>query len=181
MPSLKRAGSPSLDEPSDTKRKAKASPGTAGPVPGLAEDTPYQQLLYLLETHNSARASVEQAKGEKAVVVYWMRMRDLRLSDNRALAAASQAARSLDAHLVVLHMFSPGDYRAHDRSARRIDFVLRNLVDLRRRLGELHVPLYTLTVEKRKTIPERVVDLLTSWGAAQIFANIEHEVGFLLL
>ncbi|KAG0144362.1 hypothetical protein CROQUDRAFT_65197 [Cronartium quercuum f. sp. fusiforme G11] len=175
MPTLKRTASTSLDGP-DTKKPVKNGTGTAAPATGIAEDTPYQQLLMALESHKAGSRPIDQLGDKKAVVVYWMRMRDLRLSDNRALASASDTARSLNAHLVVLHIFSPGDYRAHDRSARRIDFVLRNLVDLRQRLSTLHVPLYTLTIEKRKTIPERVVELLTSWDSTHIFGNIEHEI-----
>ena len=54
-------------------------------------------------------------------------MKDLRLKDNKALSLASNAAQKLDKKLVILHVLSPGDYKAHDRAAVRIDFVLRNL------------------------------------------------------
>lgn len=60
-------------------------------------------------------------------VVFWMRMKDLRLKDNKALSLASQAAKKLNKHLIILHVISPGDYEAHDRAPVRIDFVLRNL------------------------------------------------------
>lgn len=56
-----------------------------------------------------------------------MRMKDLRLKDNMALAAASETAEKYGKSLVILHILSPGDYKAHDRAPVRIDFVLRNL------------------------------------------------------
>ena len=31
-----------------------------------------------------------------------------------------------------MHVLSPGDYEAHDRSDKRIDFVLRNLKDIQK-------------------------------------------------
>jgi deoxyribodipyrimidine photo-lyase len=81
------------------------------------------------------------AKGD--CVVYWMRMADLRsmsnlfphalhslisvVSDNRALFMASEQAKRESIPLIVLFAISPQDYIAHDRSARRIDFTLRNL------------------------------------------------------
>lgn len=47
--------------------------------------------------------------------------------DNRALALASTKAHGAGVPLIVLFIISPDDYRAHDRSSRRIDFTLRNL------------------------------------------------------
>lgn len=51
----------------------------------------------------------------------------LAVVDNRALAAASAQAVQNKIPLIVLFLLSPQDYIAHDRSKRRIDFVLRNL------------------------------------------------------
>jgi deoxyribodipyrimidine photo-lyase len=142
---------------------------------GASVETPYQHLLRILNDHQPKTRSPNTAK-ERGVVVWWMRMRDLRLSDNRALAVASQLAEDQSKHLVVLHVLSPGDYRSHDRSPRRIDFVLRNLIDLRRRLGALNIPLYTTSIEPRQTIPEKIIQLISTWGACYLTANIEHEV-----
>jgi deoxyribodipyrimidine photo-lyase len=52
------------------------------------------------------------------------------VEDNTALAHASAKAKELDIPLAVLFVLSPGDYKIHDRSTRRIDFVLRNLRNL---------------------------------------------------
>ncbi len=47
--------------------------------------------------------------------------------DNRALHLASTQAQSLGLPLIVLFVITPKEYRAHDRSPRKVDFVLRNL------------------------------------------------------
>lgn len=47
--------------------------------------------------------------------------------DNRALSQASAEAVKAGVPLIVLFIISPQDYAAHDRSARRVDFTLRNL------------------------------------------------------
>ena len=102
-------------------------------------------LLQLLDALKEAPKKAR--KGE--CVVYWMRMEDLRstwqcryvphptfskyipVRDNRALSQASEQARRDGVPLIALHVFSPQDYLAHDRSARRIDFTLRNLKIIR--------------------------------------------------
>lgn len=156
-----------------SKKQQSATPATTISQQDQSE-TPYQILLHKIEEfHVMPEQENDQ---EKRVVVWWMRMRDLRLSDNRALAAASQLAKDQGKHLVALHVLSPGDYRSHDRSPRRIDFVLRNLIDLRERLHKLYVPLYITIIEPRQDVPQKVVEILTSWGTNHLFANIEHEV-----
>ncbi|KXN86422.1 Deoxyribodipyrimidine photo-lyase [Leucoagaricus sp. SymC.cos] len=114
--------------------------------------------------------------GAGKVVMYWMRFADLRLSDNRALAEASRRAQADGVPLIVLFILSPQDYIAHDRSARRIDFVLRNLAILQNTFHERHIPLYIVTHFPRKTLPERVFQLLKEYGCNHLFANLEYEV-----
>ena len=53
------------------------------------------------------------------------------VEDNRALALASAEAQKTKKPLVVIYVISPQDYAAHDRGARRIDFMLRNLRDVK--------------------------------------------------
>jgi deoxyribodipyrimidine photo-lyase len=49
------------------------------------------------------------------------------VEDNTALSKASKLAKELSLPLVALFVLSPGDYKWHDRSSKRIDFMLRNL------------------------------------------------------
>jgi deoxyribodipyrimidine photo-lyase len=113
---------------------------TAEVAAKVDEDPPLNQLTRLLDEKKN---SVD--KGES--VVYWMRMDDMRsewssariprdrltrlVEDNTALSQASDKAKQLGVPVVALFVISPGDYRMHDRSARRIDFMLRNLRHLK--------------------------------------------------
>ncbi|KAF8339023.1 FAD binding domain of DNA photolyase-domain-containing protein [Cantharellus anzutake] len=109
-------------------------------------------------------------------VVYWMRMEDMRIEDNRALTLASQYAQKHSIPLIVLFIISSGDYESHDRSPRRIDFMLRNLRILKTNLEDMNIPLYVTSHQPRKQIPNRVISLLHEWKGGHLFANIEYEV-----
>ncbi|KIP02117.1 hypothetical protein PHLGIDRAFT_32310 [Phlebiopsis gigantea 11061_1 CR5-6] len=117
---------------------------------------------------------VEAVRGE--AVVYWMRMEDLRIHDNRALSLASAYANAEGVPLLALFVLSPQDYIAHDRSARRIDFTLRNLAHIKESLAKLQIPMVVISHCHRGTLPERIMTVLDGWNAKQLFANIEYEV-----
>lgn len=105
------------------------------------------------------------------------RNKDLRLTNNRALSHAVGLAKNHSLPLVVLHIFSPSDYEAHDRSARRIDFQLRQMrTVLQPALSKMDIPFYSVIWEKRKEIPGKLLDLMQEWGASHLVGNIEHEV-----
>jgi hypothetical protein len=78
--------------------------------------------------------------------------------------------------LIVLFIISPQDYIAHNRSARRVDFTLRNLATIKANLATLHIPLHTVTHTPRRTLPNFVVSLLCTFNATRLYANIEYEV-----
>ena len=122
------------------------------------------------ETH-SARDRVQV----RDAVVHWFKC-DLRIGDNKALHLASEKAKTKGVPLICMHIISPQDYRAHMTSAVRIDFVLRTLEVLREDLAQLDIPLYVETVDKRKTIPDRILELCEKWGASHLYTNIEYEV-----
>ncbi|OBZ70312.1 Deoxyribodipyrimidine photo-lyase [Grifola frondosa] len=129
-------------------------------------------LLKLLNAQKDILKS--PAKGD--CVVYWMRMEDLRVSDNRALAQASAKAHQEQIPLITLFVLSPQDYLAHDRGARRIDFTLRNLENIKASLARLHIPLYITSHSPRTSLPAYVHTLLKEWNSSHLFANIEYEV-----
>ncbi|KAH7887641.1 DNA photolyase, FAD-binding/Cryptochrome [Phlebopus sp. FC_14] len=142
---------------------------TAEAAAAAQADPPLFKLLTLLR---DVVASPQVGKS----IVYWMRMGDLRITDNRALAAASSQAVKDKLPLVVLFVISPEDYIAHDRSKRRIDFTLRNLAKIKDALAELNIPFHTITHSPRRTLPAKVVSLLDSFQSTRLFANIEYEV-----
>ncbi|KAJ7180222.1 FAD binding domain of DNA photolyase-domain-containing protein [Mycena crocata] len=132
-------------------------------------DPPLQRLLKAVKDGVS-----NPEKGD--CVVYWMRMGDLRVSDNRALSLASKQAQKDDIPLIVLFLLSPQDYIAHDRGPRRVDFTLRNLALIKADLAKLHIPLCTLTQPKRRGVVEEVSTFLAKFKASAVYANIEYEV-----
>ncbi|BGP43389.1 DNA photolyase phr1 [Rhodotorula kratochvilovae] len=146
-------------------------------LPSEMTETPLAKL-YDAMRELSAVKEEQDAKPEKnGVVVYWSRNKDLRLEDNTALSYASGVAQDLGLPLLVLHIFSLGDYKAHDRSPRRIDFQLRQFAHLQAELALLDIPLYTITQPaQRRDVPRIVCDKLVEWGAVGLYANIEYEV-----
>lgn len=133
----------------------------------------------VLERLQEAQAKLPQSikhKSGEGSVLYWMRMKDIRLKDNKALSAASEAAKKQKKNLVILHVISPGDYKAHDRGPARIDWVLRNLKLVQEECDTYNIPLAIRTFEKRKEIPKEVLGLAREWKASHIFANLEYEI-----
>ncbi|GAA6021512.1 hypothetical protein JCM10207_005786 [Rhodosporidiobolus poonsookiae] len=145
-----------------------------GTLPPEMGTTPLAKLYDAMRELSTVQ---EAKKPEKnGVVVYWMRNKDLRLSDNTALSHAASVAKSLSLPLLAIHIFSPSDYKSHDRSPRRIDFQLRRLHYLQPKLAELDIPLLTFSHPKRKEIPRVLCDKLVEWGAVGLYGNLEYEV-----
>ncbi|GAA5985119.1 hypothetical protein JCM5350_000848 [Sporobolomyces pararoseus] len=144
-------------------------------LPDEMKETPLAKLYEAMKELSETKA--KEAKPSKdGIVVYWMRNKDLRIKDNTALSHASAFAQSHDLPLVVLHIFSPSDYKAHDRSPRRIDFQIRQMKYLQEEYAKHDIPLFTFTHDKRKEIPSVLCKKLEEWGAAGVFANLEYEV-----
>jgi deoxyribodipyrimidine photo-lyase len=132
---------------------------------------PIEVLINALEDTAQDRKSINVNKA----VVHWFKM-DLRISDNRALALASDKAKEAGVPLIAMYIISPQDYEAHLRSPVRIDFMLRTLAVIKEDLAKLDIPLYVETVEKRKHLPDRILELMDEWGASHLYANMEYEV-----
>lgn len=111
----------------------------------------------------------------KDAVVHWYKC-DLRTRDNKALHLAYEKAKSKGVPLICMYIVSPQDFQAHITSPARVDFILRNLVILKEDLAGLDIPLHVETIEKRKTIPDKILEWCEKWGASHIYANVEYEV-----
>lgn len=135
------------------------------------ESTPMQQLQETLDETSQQRSRISTAEA----VVHWFK-RDLRVKDNRALSLAAAKAQACGIALVCVFIVSPQDYEAHLTSAIHVDFQLRSLQVLKADLEELDIPLHVETVEARKAIPDRLVELCKGWDANHLFCNIEYEV-----
>ncbi|KAG1833381.1 DNA photolyase, FAD-binding/Cryptochrome [Suillus variegatus] len=171
---MKRTRSPS---PLAMSKKCRTTDSLFAPIKIATQEAAdsvqtHPPFLRLLD----ALRNVVQKPSKGQSIVYWMRMGDLRISDNKALALASAQAVEDQVPLVVLHVLSPQDYIAHDRSKTRIDFVLRNLSRVKDELARLNIPLYTITHTPRKSVPTRVISVLQTLQSTRLFANFEYEV-----
>ncbi len=131
--------------------------------------------MKVLEDTISETASARNAIPVGQAVVHWFK-RDLRLHDNRGLHLAAELAHKHDVPLVCMFIVSPQDYQAHLTAPVRVDFELRTLAIMRRDLAELGIPLYVATMDRRKVIPSKMLELWQEWGAKHVFCNIEYEV-----
>ncbi|KAI1175521.1 deoxyribodipyrimidine photo-lyase [Nemania sp. FL0916] len=132
---------------------------------------PIEKLIDAQEQTAKARKQVKA----KDSVVHWFKM-DLRITDNRALWEASEKAQEAGVSLICVYIVSPEDFEAHLTAPVRVDFMMRTLHVLKKDLAALDIPLYVETVDKRKDIPDRIVEFMEEWGANHLFANIEYEV-----
>lgn len=108
-------------------------------------------------------------------VIHWFKC-DTRIRDNRALHHASEKAKMHGVPLICLYLVSPQDFEAHLTAPVRVDFILRNLQVLKDDLAALDIPLYTETIEKRRDLPKRLMELCANWGTNHVFCNAEYEV-----
>jgi deoxyribodipyrimidine photo-lyase len=132
---------------------------------------PIEELNLAIKETASARDQIPV----KDAVIHWFK-NDLRTKDNHGLHLASQKAKTKGVPLICLYIISPQDYEAHITSAVRVNFNLRTLQILKEDLGKLDIPLYVETVQKRKSIPERILQLCKTWSASHLYTNIEYEV-----
>jgi deoxyribodipyrimidine photo-lyase len=103
------------------------------------------------------------------------------VTDNHALSLASAHARKHSLPLVILVTITPSEYKAHDRSPRRIDFFFRNLRHMASTsLPKLNIPLFVHSMpfdSKRKSQAREVIRLCNErFEAASVWGNISYEV-----
>lgn len=200
MPPKRKASEPACEKPNGSHATKKGRPDLHQPHPNAKQTEDFGIVLrqfYPPEMSNERcqaysngelerpietleKACRETADKRKEIhvgsaVVHWFKS-DLRLHDNRALHAAYECAKENQVPLICLYIVSPEDWTAHLTSPARVDFTLRTLKRLQQDLGELDIPLHMETQEKRKGIPDRVVELCQQWGANNLYANIEYEV-----
>ncbi|KAJ6011647.1 Cryptochrome/DNA photolyase class 1 [Penicillium sp. IBT 35674x] len=138
-------------------------------------DGTLERPIETLEKACRDTAEHRRSTGVGQAVVHWFKS-DLRLQDNRALRMAFDIAKENGLPLICLYIQSPEDLTAHIASPARVDLTLRTLQRLQQDLAELDIPLHMETVEKRKAIPGRIVELCQQWAAKHLCANIEYEV-----
>ncbi|AOB33639.1 deoxyribodipyrimidine photolyase [Bordetella sp. H567] len=97
----------------------------------------------------------------------WLRT-DLRTQDNPALSAALAQDATY-----ALFMPAPGQWQRHGDAPVKIDFWLRNLAQLRGRLGELNVPLKFTAVPDWSDAPEALAAFCRRHDIRAVHVNAE--------
>ena len=100
----------------------------------------------------------------------WLR-NDLRIQDNTALAAALQAGPT-----VAVFLLSPEQWLAHDDAACKVDFWLRNLVELEKSLATLNVPLLIRYAAEWQQAPEVLAKLCQQLNISAVQVNTEYGI-----
>lgn len=100
----------------------------------------------------------------------WLRS-DLRVHDNTALAAAMERGPTLAVYLI-----SPEQWQSHDDAPCKVDFWLRNLVELRKALSALNVPLFIREANTWDQAPGVLADLCTEHGVEAVHVNDEYGI-----
>ncbi|CAO2649801.1 Nn.00g010930.m01.CDS01 [Neocucurbitaria sp. VM-36] len=137
---------------------------------------PIEILDKALEETRDARDAIRTGKvgGNGNAVVHWFK-RDLRIRDNTALSKAAALAKEKKVGLICVWIMSPQDWQAHLVSPPKCDFEIRSVELLRKELQELDVPLFIETVEERKNVTRRLVELAQDWNVKNVFCNLEYE------
>ncbi|HSC84587.1 MAG TPA: deoxyribodipyrimidine photo-lyase [Pseudomonas sp.] len=98
----------------------------------------------------------------------WLRS-DLRVHDNSALSAALAAGPT-----IALYMLSPQQWLEHDDAPCKVDFWLRNLVELRQRLAALNVPLLIRHAPHWREAPQVIAELCRQHAIGCVQVNQEY-------
>ncbi len=100
----------------------------------------------------------------------WLRS-DLRVHDNTALAAAMERGPT-----VAVYLISPGQWQSHDDAPCKVDFWLRNLVEVGQALGKLNVPLLIRHADNWTDAPQVLAELCREHPIAHVHANEEYGI-----
>ena len=129
---------------------------------------PYDDLKEHLES--------QSAKDNVTKVLHWFRSKDLRIQDNIALHRASALAQDKSKPLVCAYVYCAPEFEWHGTSPARVDFILENLIIMRKELEELNIPFAILNAEHRKEIVPTIAEFVKENDISHVFANYEYEV-----
>lgn len=100
----------------------------------------------------------------------WFR-NDLRIHDNTALSAAMQAGPT-----VAVFLLSPAQWHAHDDAACKVDFILRNLAELKQQLATLNVPLLIRSCDYWHDAQHVISELCQQLSISAVHVNTEYGI-----
>lgn len=102
----------------------------------------------------------------------WFR-NDLRLDDNPAL---SEACKRSDEGVVAVYTITPKQWKEHDWSPVKVEFVRRTLAELSESLAAKNIAMRMLTLPDYERVPKAIVELANEHGCDALFYNEEYEV-----
>ena len=132
------------------------------------ENAPFNELTEALDSQDV----VEEVTG----IIHWIRSKDLRIHDNKALYNASLLAKEKSKPLIAAYVWCPEEFEWHGTSPARSDLIVQSLGLMQSGLKELNIPLVFLTAEKRKDKVPSIVNFVKSNKTSHVYANFEYEV-----
>jgi len=103
--------------------------------------------------------------------VVWFRT-DLRIDDNPALHNALDNCEEV----IGIYIFSQLQWKAHNESNVKLEFLLENLTLLEKSLSKLNIPLITINTDSFDSLPKDLCSFVVSNKVGQIFWNNEFGV-----
>lgn len=97
----------------------------------------------------------------------WFRQ-DLRIHDHAALWHATQAGSC-----IALVIVSPEQWQRHDDAPIKIEFYLRQLLELKKELETLNIPLLIQSIPLWEDVPKCFKNLIQKINIQNVYANIE--------
>ena len=100
----------------------------------------------------------------------WFRS-DLRTQDNTALSQAMSSGAT-----IALYLVTPGQWQRHDDAPSKVDFWLRNLVELSQALARLNVPLLVRQCHDWQEVPAQVAEVCHEHNISAVHVNEEYGI-----
>lgn len=100
----------------------------------------------------------------------WFR-HDLRVADNKALSSAL----ANQAPTIAVYIISESQWQQHHKSTIQIDLIKRRLIELKKELSELNIPLLILSCPWFKDIHLSLKPVFNDLNVSHLFANKEYE------
>ena len=100
--------------------------------------------------------------------VIWFRT-DLRIDDNPALRNALDNCEEV----IGIYIFSQLQWKTHNESNVKLEFLIENLTFLEKSLSKLNIPLITINTDSFDSLPKDLCSFVVSNKVRQIFWNNE--------
>ena len=100
--------------------------------------------------------------------IVWFRS-DLRIDDNPALNAALSSCKEV----LAIYIFSQLQWKIHNESNIKHEFLLNHLTHLKDSLSKLNIPLIAINTNSYKTLPQDLSSFAVEHSIGHVFCNNE--------